>query len=442
MNTMKQFQSIRLLSKTTLYYLGFTFLAFFLSAVILTKEAEEFINDELEHRFNYTERKIRRQLKTGKFPERIPSSAVLSQIAYKSNTTETPVYSDTMIFNSDTEEMQLFRKKTIYLKEAGVNYKLSIRKSLEDFYRLKNDIFGALIPAFAILAIAIILFNSLLSGSLFKPFNRILSQMRTYQVGAEDSIKVVSTTTTEFRKMQHLFHEMVERIEHDYRNLKEYTENMAHEIQTPLTIIRNKTENLIADEVLMEKHASIVKTIYDEVNHISKLGNTLNLITKIENQEFHNAERIQTRAVIERHLESISEVARLKSLQVEKELSERHFLNIDPFLLDILLKNLLRNALHYSSQEGPLRIKTTVKSISISNYGAPLEQGQEKLFERFSRQNGSKASQGLGLSLVKKICDLNNLTISYRYENNQHIFTITTNDQDLMQTDHKGKMEL
>jgi signal transduction histidine kinase len=255
--------------------------------------------------------------------------------------------------------------------------------------------------------------------------------MRTYQVGSEDSINQVKTTTSEFRKMQRLFHEMVDRIEHDYRNLKEYTENMAHEIQTPLTIIRNKTENLFADEVLMEKHASTVKIIYDETNHISKLGNTLNLLTKIENQEFSNAEHIATQAVIEKHLESISEVVRLKSLKIEKDLSEKHVLFIDPFLLDIMLKNLLRNALRYGSQEGPIRIKTTADRFSLSNYGSPMGEGQERLFERFFRGNGSQASQGLGLSLVKKICDLNHLTVSYIYENNQHTFTIITNNQDL-----------
>jgi signal transduction histidine kinase len=424
---MKILQSIKLLSKTTLFYLVFTFLAFFLSAVFLTREAEEFINDELEHRFSYIEKKIRRQISEGKSPIKIPYSAVLSQLAYKSELTTKPAYSDTLIYNSEIEEMQLFRKKTIFFKEGNAYYKLAITKSLEDFYRLKNDIFGALIPAFVILAVAIILFSSLLSTSLFKPFNKILSQMRTYKVGSETDIKSVNTTTTEFRKMQQLFREMVDRIEHDYRNLKEYTENMAHEIQTPLTIIRNKTENLIADEALMEQQASTVKIIYDETNHISKLGNTLNLLTKIENQEFSNAERIPTRAIIEKHLDSISEVARLKSLKVEKELSEEHILFIDPFLLDIVFKNLLRNALCYGSQEGPIRIKTTADSISLSNYGSPLEQGYERLFERFYRANGTQTSQGLGLSLVKKICDLNSLTISYKYEHNQHLFRIVTN---------------
>jgi signal transduction histidine kinase len=428
---MKKPGLIKLLSKTTLFYLAFTFLAFFLSAVFLIWEAEEFINDELENRFNHTERKIRRHLSTGEYPEKIPPNAVLSQLAHKSLPAAVLFYSDTLIYNAEIEEMQLFRKRTIIFEEKGVIYKLAITKSLEDFNRLKNDIFGALIPSFIILAVAIILFNSLLSGSLFKPFNKILSQMRTYKVGSGASVKSVNTTTTEFRKMQQLFHEMVDRIEHDYRNLKEYTENMAHEIQTPLTIIRNKTENLIADEALMGQHASTIKIIYDETNHISKLGNTLNLFTKIENQEFSNQEQIHTRAVIEKHLDSISEEARLKSLKVEKDLSEQHNLFIDPLLLDIVLKNLLRNALRYGSQEGPIKIKTTAGSFSISNYGSPLEEEHERLFERFYRANGKQTSQGLGLSLVKKICDLNNLIISYKYENNQHLFSVATNDQDL-----------
>jgi len=421
---MKKIRSIKLLSKTTLFYLMFTFLAFFLSALFLIREAEEFINDELEHRFHHTERKIRHQLSDGKLPEKIPSNAVLSHLAEKPAQATEIFYSDTLIYNAEIEETQLFRKKTILFEEMGIYYKLSITKSLEDFYRLKNDIFGALIPAFIILAVAIILFNSLLSGSLLTPFNKILMQMKTYKVGLGSGVKKINTTTTEFKKMQQLFLEMVDRIEHDYRNLKEYTENMAHEIQTPLTIIRNKTENLISDEAVMEQHASTVKIIYDETNHISKLGNTLNLITKIENQEFSNAERISTRDIIEKHLESISEVARLKSIKVEKDLSEHHILFIDPFLLEIVLKNLLRNALHYGSRQGPIRIKTTADSFILSNYGSPLEGGHERLFERFFRANGTKTSQGLGLSLVKKICDLNNLTISYKYEDSQHLFTL------------------
>ena len=424
-NIMKKLGSIKLLSKTTIFYLLFTFLAFFLSAVFLTNQAEEFIHDELEHRFAHSERKVKRHLRAGKSADTLSKNAILSELNHGPvDDALYPSYADTLIYNSESEEMELFRKKIIVFEEQGKYYKLTIIKSLEDFYRLKNDIFGALIPAFFILAIAIVLFNSLLSGSLYKPFNKILGQMKTYTVGSGTPVKSVHTTTVEFKKMQQLFQEMVARIEQDYRNLKEYTENMAHEIQTPLTIIRNKTENLIDDEALTQQQASGVKIIYDEANHLSKLGNTLNLITKVENHEFSNRKRIPTRPVIEKHIESISEVAGFKSLRIEKDLSDEHILDIDPLLLDIVLKNLLRNAIRYGSAEGPVKVKTTIDSLSISNYGPALDDTPENLFKRFYKKNGTRSSQGLGLSLVKKICDLNDLTISYTYDKTQHIFTL------------------
>jgi len=248
--------------------------------------------------------------------------------------------------------------------------------------------------------------------------------MKYYTVGKKSDIEKIETSTVEFKKMQDLFHQMVERIEYDYRHLKEYTENMSHEIQTPLAVIRNKAENLIADESVMHRHSETVKAIYDETNHLTKLGNTLNLLTKIENGEFNKALQIDTRPVIEKHVAAVSELAALKSLSIETTLADRHRLLIDPFLLDIVLKNLLRNTISYGTPEGPIRIQTTAESLSISNYGPAPDIPEEKLFERFYRNHQQKTSLGLGLSLVKKICELNDLRIEYRYQDGQHIFTI------------------
>jgi signal transduction histidine kinase len=224
--------------------------------------------------------------------------------------------------------------------------------------------------------------------------------------------------------MQLLFQKMLLRIEKDYQNLKEYTENMAHEVQTPLTIIRNKTENLIADDQLMQKHASDVKIIYDESNHLSSLGSTLNLLTKIENGEFSATDQISTKPVIEKHVDAIHESAQLKSMYIEMNLADEHIVRIDPFLLDIILKNLLRNAIRYGSNDGPIRICTTQNEMLISNYGTALDVPVQKLFERFYRNDKTSPSLGLGLALVRKICDLNAMCINYRYENGQHFFSI------------------
>ena len=420
---MKKTKSYRLLSKTIFIYLIFIFLAFYGSALFLTQKAQLFINGKLEHRFNRMEHYIKHRLEEGEKLNDLPRSIELTALKELPDTTIYPQYSDTLLYNSETEEMQRFKKKTTILEADDQYYLLEMTRYFGDFYELKNEIFSALIPAFVLLAIVLVLFNYALSGYFFKPFNRILGQMDSYEVGKHRQIESVDTSTLEFSKMQQLFKSMTERIDSDYRNLKEYTENMAHEIQTPLTVITNKTENLLADGSLMQKHANDVKIIYDETTHLSKLGTTLNLLTKIENGEYSKREIILTKPVIERHVEAIRESAQLKSIEIEMNLSGDHSFSIDPFLLDIVIKNLLRNAIRYT-KGSPVRIESTSDQITFSNPGEELQVPPDKLFERFFRYNGTRPSLGLGLSLVHKICELNNIRIDYEFNNNRHNFIL------------------
>lgn len=418
---MKKRRTFKLLTKTTFIYLLFAFAAFLGSALFLTHEADQFIEQNLQHRFRKSESRIQHYIRAGKPLERLPYDITRLQTPPPN---AFPIYADTLIYNAELDEELRYRKKISVVEVDGRYYKAEILKSVDDFLRLRDDIFGALIPAFGLLALGIVTFNFFLSGYLFKSFNRILESMKTYKVGQRTGIEKVDTSTLEFQKMQDLFHGMIDRIESDYRHLKEYTENMAHEIQTPLAVVRNKAENLIADESVMERHADTVKIIYDEVSHLSKLGNTLNLLTKIENREFNNAVEIATRPVIEQHLAAVTELASLKSLTIETDLADEHQMLIDPHLLDVIVRNLLRNALAYGTPDGPIRIKTNRDTMVVSNYGPPLTFSSSRLFERFQRDQNKKSSLGLGLALVKKICELNELQIDYRYEEGKHTFTI------------------
>lgn len=421
---MNKERRIRLLIKLTIVFIVFAFIAFYSSAVFLTHEADEFINNNLESRFINTEIKLKHFISKGRTLESLKHFGTINELSIIPDTNKYPVYCDTTIYDSELDVERIFKKKTTIINVDGKYYKVKMTKLIEDFTRLREDIFGSLIPAFILLAVSFVVFSYLLSGYYFRPFNKILELMKTYKVGQGSEIKNVNTSTLEFNKMQDLFHEMIFRIENDYKRLKEYTEHMAHEIQTPLTIIRNKTENLISDNSVMDKHSETVKIIYEETNHLSKLGTTLNLLTKIENNEFNKAANVFTKSVIEKHITAVSEIIQLKSLSIETELDEKHSLFIDPILLDIIIKNLLNNALNYASTDGPINIKTNRHEMIFGNTGEVLPLPEDKIFERFQKNGNSRNSLGLGLALVKKICDLNNLQISYQYLNSVHSFIV------------------
>ncbi|MFO7827998.1 MAG: HAMP domain-containing sensor histidine kinase, partial [Bacteroidales bacterium] len=313
-----KFKSFRLLTKTSFFYLLFILATFFISGRYLINKADEYINEETEHFFRFRERHINKYLSNDGDPSKLKYVKLVlldSAKIYK----EYPRYIDTLIFVEEIDDYQLHRKKSVVVEAKGKKYLLQMLINIDDFVKLKSDVASRIIPAFMILALVIVLFSTFLSGFLFQPFYRILSHIDRYKVGRSINIPKVKTSSMEFQKLQSLFRKMVSRIEDDYRNLKEYTENMAHEIQTPLTIIRNKTERLIADEQLMKTNADTVKIIYEETNHLSKLGNALNLLTKIENGEYNNTEVIKTKDLILKHIEAIDEMVQLKSMKIETE---------------------------------------------------------------------------------------------------------------------------
>jgi hypothetical protein len=97
---------------------------------------------------------------------------------------------------------------------------------------------------------------------------------------------------------------------------------------------------------------------------------------------------------------------------------------MDPYLADILVNNLISNAVKYSKKGELITIITTQTSLVVSNLGEKPLEHPEKLFHRFYRESNGVKSTGLGLAIVKKICDLYQFEVTYEFEGKQHIFSI------------------
>lgn len=412
----------RLLSKVVFFYLIITLTSFIISAIILQNEANKHMHNILENRFDFRERFVERMLEEN--PEkisRIDHTHVKKVAQIPENFS--PVYSDTTMINPQTQRENIFRKKVNYITIGDQHYRVEMIKEAEELYRFRDDVFEIILPILAILVVVIVLANYLLSGYLLEPFRRILKQMSLYNIGQSRTENRINTSTKEFQHLIDLYEKMKERIENDYYQLKEYTENMSHELQTPLTIIQNKTESLLSENKLSESQVKKVKLIYDEIQQLSRLGSALNLITKIENKEFQDIRTISTAPKIRDHIEKIQEIAAMKALNIGTSLDEDHSFTIDPRLLDIMIRNLLKNALRYSCRNSTIYISTEKDKFSISNNGKGLDFPDNEIFDRFKKGN-EKQSIGLGLSIVKKICDVSNLEIIYHFEDEIHRFEI------------------
>ncbi|SDK19790.1 Signal transduction histidine kinase [Catalinimonas alkaloidigena] len=317
----------------------------------------------------------------------------------------------------------------------GRQYEMQIYRSMELESQILNQTVATLSYGLVTLTILLLLSSYLLSRFLWRPFYRTLEVIRQYSFRQEVPLQLPGSSTHEFNELNSLFTQMTERLEHDYRNIKEYTENISHEIQTPLAIIRAKTEHLINSENADPDKMRNLGSIHEACSTLSRLSRTLSLISKIDNQEFNNAQQIELKPTVEQTLFRFKELAELKDIEVTAELEEGVAVRLDPYLLDLLLGNLMKNAVHHNFHGGKIWISLRPHHFSIANTGEPLDFDREKLFERFPRngmgcaRNGangrSRASLGLGLAIVKKISELNNIRVGYAYEKNLHEFSLS-----------------
>jgi signal transduction histidine kinase len=417
-------RKFRLLTKVVFYYLLFTLIFFVISAFIMQREANKHMHNILENRFEHREHRIRHILEEdpGKFDVISSSFAEVKQVEQVPADAASS-YSDTVMMNEYTQRKNIYRKKVTYMTVNGKHYKVEMTKEADELYKFRDDVFHIVLPIFLLLALAILVANYLLSGVFFEPFRRILRQMDSYKIGQLNSVNPIKTSTYEFDRLKKLFERMRQRIENDYSQLKEYTENMSHELQTPLSIIQNKAESLISHNNLNPQQAKQVKAIYEETQQLSRLGRALNLITQIENREFQDIKDVKTAPVIEDHLDKIREMTDMKDLEVRKELDSEQILTMDPGLMDIMIRNLLKNAIRYADHGSILSIKTDNGRMRFMNQGPEPDFDTEEIFDRFRKGRGQK-TLGLGLSIVKKICQVSSLNITYDYQEGCHIFEV------------------
>jgi len=217
---------------------------------------------------------------------------------------------------------------------------------------------------------------------------------------------------------------MTKRVRNDYESLKNFTENASHEIQTPLAIIKSKLELLSQSENLDETQILVIGAINDAASRLSKLNQSLLLLTKIENRQFIESERLNLSFILSENLENFEELAETKNIKINRNIKENVPVEMNESLSGILISNLIINSIKHNQNNGFIDVKLDNNILKISNTGAKPGTKTEAFFQRFKKDLGSNDSLGLGLSIVKKICDNYGFTVQYDYKESLHIVTI------------------
>lgn len=328
------------------------------------------------------------------------------------------------LYNEFENEYQPYRQLIFYERVEGVWYRVTISKLLAQRQQLLEAVVMTVTFIVALLLISLLVLNSWLSRRLWRPFYRTLGALDSYQVEKHEVLTFRPTRTVEFEQLNQSVTQFTDRLAATYQHLKEFTENASHEIQTPLAVILSKIEGLFQDETLKESQVIALSEISEAANRLSKLNQALLLLTKIENRQFlAGTEPVNLVPIINRKLRDLEELIEQRGIQVRTELDQTGPI-MHPALAEILVNNLMTNAIRYNVDGGSIRVTLAAGRLTVKNTGMPLHIAPELLFERFRKEGTHSASLGLGLALAKTICQVNGQTLTYEIEGEWHILTV------------------
>jgi signal transduction histidine kinase len=322
--------------------------------------------------------------------------------------------------NTNEPKPHPFKKLTGSLSWNGKTYLVTTYISSTEFSHLIIKVFITEAFILALLLIAIIVINRKSSGLLWKPFLSTMEKVNTFDVTRNESLTLSTETgTTEFDELNKAITALVDRVNKAYHNQKQFVENASHEMQTPLAIIRSKLELLINQPNLTEKNASLIADITEANDRLSQMNRTLLLLAKIENNQFPETEPVEISQILQKviavfkgHYEEIP----VLQIDIENTIT----VPVNPILIDLMLTNLIKNAIEHNQPEGHIKILLSDNILHIENTGPALSVDPEMLFERFKKGSHQTKTTGLGLALVKQICNLYQFEVSYTYRDGWH----------------------
>ncbi|MVN21417.1 sensor histidine kinase [Mucilaginibacter arboris] len=304
----------------------------------------------------------------------------------------------------------------------GKWYQATISESTVETEDLIKIIFTITIGIILLLITILFFINRFILNRLWQAFYAILSRLSLFNVTNFKEEQIPETTIDEFNQLNEAVEAMSARVRKEYLELKKFTEHAAHELLTPIAIINSKLDTLIQTDNFSKRQSELLSDLYGTVSRLKRLNKAMLLLVKIENGLVEEEHVINLKEMITERLASFQELFLDKELAVSLEL-ESKAIRANNYLIEILLNNILSNAIRHNNFGGKIKVILNQKSLVIQNTGTNLALNNKEIFRRFNKSTESEGS-GLGLTIAKQICENYHYQFSYAFYPPFHNFKI------------------
>ena len=412
---------MKLLDKSTRYYLVYSIFVLSISSLFFYFSVQHVIRNGIDEALRQEKKALVDNLNYEKNLDSLSLNSVtfIQSLGASERKEYEKYYTIRANGNADTLQYNYRQLESVF-KHETVFYLLKIKQSLKEEEELLQSIVPIGIVMFLILLVGVLIISNYISARVWSPFYTIIDKLREYDIKKGNVIEYHKTSINEFDQLTKDLNLMTTKINDDYISQKEFHENFSHELQTPLAIIQNNIELLIQSPNMKEEEMEYIAVMMEALKRLSNVNRGLVLLAQLDNNQYHEKRELEINKVLDKLVDYFKSKLALKNITIEKTYQRILVTNANPILIDILITNVLSNGIKHNVENGYLSLSIVANQMVISNSGLPLVGDETQVFQRFKKFSTSDQSVGLGMAIVKKICDLYGYEISYHSEGTKH----------------------
>lgn len=267
-----------------------------------------------------------------------------------------------------------------------------------------------------IFMLAVIFVSFFISSFVVSRINMIAGTAKTIIDTGDLSARIsINSSWDDLSNLAQVLNNLLDRIESLMFGIRDVSDSIAHDLRTPLTRLRNHLEDIKKTSDYPEDIETIIREADDILNTFNALLRIANIEKSARHQKFST---VNIRTIVTDIIELYEPLAEQSNISIQYDLNKDIEAQGDKDLLFQAIANVIDNAIKFSPNNSTVSVVVNNDQngtvLEISDQGVGIEsQDRERVFDRFYRgeQSRTTAGNGLGLSLVKAICDLHHITI-------------------------------
>lgn len=299
---------------------------------------------------------------------------------------------------------------------------LAVAVSSQESSVILNSLLLVLIVAFPFVLIIQFLASSVAAARAIRPVNQLIASTSVISDSNIETRLALPERKDELYELTVTINDLLSRIDESMLLQKQFTSDASHEIRTPLAAIRGTLEVLIRKTRAPEYYATKIASVIVEVDRLNRIIEQLLQLARIESGGvLVKREKLSLFEIIASKVAQWRISASTNAIDVVVKVPQNVLVLVDRVLLELVLDNLMSNAIKYGKLHGSILLEWSEEqnSLAIIDDGIGMSTDQlSKIFKRFYRIDASRSSAikgiGLGLSIAQKMCDIQNVKISVK----------------------------